>query len=169
MRRYLGVIRFPAGTTPLLDRSMLAWCRKLPLSRRVKLRPRTIVLGYVELLQLLPSAQRLLARGTSLSSEEVAHEVDVAINGDLRERLFGQVQPNVFLDQVPVAELDAVDELLFSPAIEPISRAGFPFQAGNKLLGLSFKKILGFLVVRVDRYGKTEAEPLFDVLGSRCL
>jgi hypothetical protein len=41
---------------------------------------------------------------------------------DLRERLFGQVQPNVFFDQVSVAELDAFDELLFSPAIEPISR-----------------------------------------------
>jgi len=87
---------------------------------------------------------------------------------DLRERLFGQVQPNIFFDQVSVAELDAFDELLFSPAIEPISRAGFPFQAGNKFLGFSFKEILGFLVVRVDRYGKTEAQSLFDVLDSRC-
>ena len=87
---------------------------------------------------------------------------------DLRERLFGQVQPNVFFDQVSVAELDAFDELLFSPAIEPISRAGFPFQARNKFLGFSFKEILGFLVVRVDRYGKTEAQSLFDVLDSRC-
>jgi len=36
---------------------------------------------------------------------------------DLRERLFGQIQPNVFFDQVPVVELNAFDELLFSPAI----------------------------------------------------
>ncbi len=101
--------------------------------RQVEPHPRTIVLGYVELLQLLPSAQRLLPRGASLSSEEVAHEVDVPPVWDLRERLFGQVQPNVFFDQVSVAELDAFDELLFSPAIEPISRAGFPFQAGMSI------------------------------------
>ena len=87
---------------------------------------------------------------------------------DLRERPFGQVQPNVFFDQVSIAELDAVDELLFSPAIEPISRARFPFQARNKFLGFSFKEILGFLVIGVERYGKTEAQPLFDVLGARC-
>ena len=76
---------------------------------------------------------------------------------DLRERFFGQVQLYVFFDHVSVAELDALDELPFSPAIEPISRAGFPFQARNKFLGFSFKEILGFLVVRVDRYWKTEA------------
>jgi len=87
---------------------------------------------------------------------------------DLRERLLGQAQPHVFFDQVSVAELDAFDELLFSPAIEPISRAGFLFQARNKFLGFSFQEILGFLVVRVDRYGKTEAQSLFDVLDSRC-
>src|SRR5947199_7814539 len=91
-------------------------CRKLHLFRQVEPHPRTIVLGYVELLQLLPSAQRLLPRGASLSSEEVAHEVDVPPVWDLRERPFGQVQPNVFFDQVSVAELDAFDELLFSPA-----------------------------------------------------
>src|SRR5439155_26073836 len=112
--------------------------------------------------------QRLLPSGSSLSSEEVDHEVDVPPMLDLRERLFSQAQPNVFFAQVSVAELDAGDELLFSPAIEPISRAGSPFQARNKFLGFSFKEILGFLVVRVDHYGKTEAQPLFDVLGSQC-
>ncbi len=58
---------------------------------------------------------------------------------DLRERLFGQVQPNVLPDQVAVAEIYSFDELRFPPAIEPVSRAGFPLQAWNKFFALLFR------------------------------
>src|SRR5471032_3022961 len=90
-----------------------AWCRKLPLFRRVEPHPRLIVLGYVACLQLLPGTQCLLPGSASFSREEVAHEVDVPPMWDLRERLLGKVQPNIFVDQVCVAELYAFDELLF--------------------------------------------------------
>ena len=129
----------------------------LPPSPRLgEVHPRTVVLGCVEFLHLSPGAQRLFPRSAFFGSEEIAHEVDVSPMGDLRKGLDGLVQANVFPDEVSVGESQTLDDLRFSPAIEPIACARLPLQTRNKLLSFSFDEVPGRLVVPVDRHGKVE-------------
>ena len=150
---------------PRLSNSLRS-CQLSPRFRRLGFHPRTIVLGNVQCLQLIPSHNRLLSRGACLRSQEVTHEVDISPVGNFGEGLLGLTQLNVFLDQISIGELDALDELLFPPTIESVARARFSLQAWSKSLSLSFEKSFGLLVVRVDHHGKIEAQPSFDVFDS---
>src|SRR4051812_17372110 len=77
------------------------------------------------------------------------------------------IESNVFFHELSVSELDALDELLLPPTVEPIANAGFPPQVWSKFPGLLLEKILRFLVVRINHHEKIEAEPSFDVFRTR--
>src|SRR6266853_1697204 len=69
-----------------------------PRFRGLGPRPRTIVFGNVKSLQFLPGLHRLFSRGAFLPCQEVAHEVDVSVLGDMSKRPPGLIESNVFFD-----------------------------------------------------------------------
>jgi hypothetical protein len=73
----------------------------------------------------MPCLNRLFVRRTLLGSQKVTDEIDVPSVRNLREWLLRLVESNIFGDQVSIRQFHAIDELLFSPAIEPVTNAGF--------------------------------------------
>src|SRR5438093_6206666 len=132
-------------------------------STRVSANPCPIRLERVHRLQRLPRLNRLLSCGASLGSQKLTHVVDVSPVGNLGGSLLALTEPNVLFDQPSIRQSHAFDELLFPPAIEPVARTRFWFQARSEFSRFALEEMLGFRVVRVNRDRKVQAEPSIDV------
>src|ERR1700720_852312 len=91
----------------------------LSLMLRLRLDPRHIVLGDVELFELCPRSDCLCTRHPFIRCEELSDEVDVATGRDLLESLH-PVQGDVPPDEVAVRWVPGARDLLFSPAVQAI-------------------------------------------------
>jgi hypothetical protein len=97
----------------------------------------------------MPSFDGLSFRRTRLPLQKLAHEIDVARLRYSREPPRVLREPNVLVDQVAICELHSTADLLLSPSVETVLRAGSQPKGRDKLLRFPVQELLGGRVIRV--------------------
>src|SRR5579859_7642648 len=90
--------------------------------------PGLVGLWGVHRLDLVPGLDSLPVGLTPMRRHEIGDEVHIAAVLDSQGTLFGLVQGYGVLDQVPVGNRPAREQLLLAPAVQQIPRAGGPLE-----------------------------------------
>src|SRR5262249_18355657 len=147
--------RFPPGVSTVLALAFR--------SRLNRLDPRPVVLGEVELLDLLPCCDCLGARRSVFSRKEVSDEVDVAaVRDPVESRLL--IQHNVLPDKIAVSRTLAARDLFFSPAVQAIPNPRLLPNIRRHPMGLFDDEIFRFAIARVVLNPELRTETTLNVL-----
>src|SRR5215468_9845301 len=121
-----------------------------------------VALRRVQSFHLLPGANAGSHRGLWIGGHEIAEEVEVSADRCSPVRCLGAIETYVLLYEIAIRNTRAARQLCFTPAIQPISRAGSAPERRIEPSSFSLEERLGLAIVRVEDDAPIECEPAID-------